>query len=372
MSKSRKIDFFEILKREYMSFLSKKERLFAVFNQNFDLLVRQINKQEYVSEVENFIQELQKVCKNSTIFIQSDIRKFISAFVIVNHKDVVLDVNDTKSLFLYNKGIELLDSFENIFKNNLNPSYINRFFDNFNQYLNIFQQWRMGDKVKILDKYARSYHQLQDTLTFIEDKDKEENKEAEENPAHTQWKNSLSNLKSKLETQIINIDGQKGLNYVKNLKTPEITPMIRLYEEIEVNMKQAFWDDFEEKVNEGKYEVITPMLKDYRTFLFKLIPNRPDIQKQFDSELDLELLDQMIKNNSVSTEDIYKIIQTLTNYIKMLQAPSDDKDTEEFISNLEKGGDKMGTYLRYFFQNVFQKFEKIVKQINDFVNDFKL
>ena len=355
-----------------MNFLSKKEQLFSEFNLEFDLLVKKIHKQQYVNDVEKFIQEMQKVCQNTTIFIQSDMRKFISAFVIVNHKDIVLDINDTKSLHLYHKSVELLDSFENIFKNNVNPSHVNRFFDNFNRYLNIFQQWRMGDKVKLLDKYARSYHQLQDTLTFIEDKDKEENKEAEENPAHTQWKDSLSNLKVKLETQIKNIDGDKGLNYIKNLKTPEITPLIRLYEEIELNMKDAFWDDFEEKVNDGKYEQITPMLNDYRTFLFKLIPNRPDIQKQFDNELDLALLDQMIKNNSVSHEDIYKIIHTLTNYIKMLQAPADDKDTEKFISNLEKGGDKMGTYLRYFFQNVFMKFEKIIKQINDFVNDFKL
>ena len=78
----------------------------------------------------------------------------------------------------------------------------------------------------------------------------------------------------------------------------------------------------------------------------------------------------MITYKAMSVQTVYDICLTFINYLKMLQAPIDDKENEEWCESITKlfytENIKYSEILPAFFSGIFERLEKIQKQLHEF------
>lgn len=321
---------------------------------NFSVKIR---KQEFRYEMMELLQELAKLGNCNIILLDQDVRQFIASYTMINFD--MFDKTSTKDLDLYYKTKELHENFELIFENN-NKSLITIFFNSYTKYLDIFKQWKEHDEKIILDKSCTQLYKEVDEI---------EKKYDGDNPAEHQLSSSASQLKAKVAKRIRYIGGDRAMRYVND--SPKLKPIESMHLDMEDNMKKAFWDLFEEDVNKNNLEPICTNLDEFKKYLFELLGTTVranTIREEFNQNVDIELIKQMVKNNSLNGAEIYNIMKLLTGYVqKYIQSASEDKDTELILENVYKmmyeQKESLGTVLRYYFQNMFQKLDKTKVQM---------
>lgn len=328
--------------------IKEKKELFD--NQTYDMKV--IQKIQYRYRVCNFLQDLCKYINDKTLITEKDARQFIASFTML--KFDILNLNETRDLQLYYAIKDMHYSFV------INTgSNIQIFLKMFKRYLNIFKEWKAYDEKVLLDKSCtQQYKQLEEM----------EKKFTGDTADEKQLSQSATNLKKKISKRIKQISGEKGLKYVNS--SPQLNPLEVMSLDMEETMKKVYWDMFEEDITKNKLEVIMKVLLDFQKYFYELIGdgvNARKVKKEFETNLDYELIDQMIKKNAMKTEDIYGIINTIITYVKKyIQSSSEDKDTEIFLENVGKmmsNEYQLGKLLRYFFQNIFRKLDTTKIQI---------
>jgi len=333
-----------------MNFL--KERLFSSKNfENWETHFKLIRLNSYRLDVNQLLNDLKfKICPSQTIDSMST-RRFISAHTMIKFN--MLNKNETKDLELYYKSIELIKSFDDIFENN-EDIYIHKFFDNLSDYLETFEKWKEIDEKALADSHlTQQYKEIQVM----------EGKFNGDNPGDKQLRKSATSIKKVYEKQILQIGGEKTLKYIN--ESPKLQPMDIIHIDMGQAMKKAYWDMFEEDINNNNLEGIGKNLDEFRKYMFKLLGNSEkaqEIKNQFDNQMDIDLVKQMIANNVFDSEGIFNIIKTLIHYVKQyIHSASEDKDTEIFLDNVYKKFSEenvqVGSVLRYFFQNIFIKLD---------------
>lgn len=341
--------------------LKEKERLLSknLFS-NWKVFSQLIRKTQYRIDINNLLDNLLKYANiKGIIVIDSDVRKFITSYTMV-HFDM-FDKTSTKDMNLYYKSTELHQKFEDIFSNNLNKENISEFFKKFKEYITAFKEWKEQDEKVLLDK---SCVQQYKEIKVIQQKFSEGT-----TPDEKQLSASASMLKAKMEKRIKQIGGNRAMEYVNN--SPKLNPIDTLHVDMEETMKNAFWDMFEEDLENNNLNPIHTTLSDFRKYLFQLLGNTVranTIKEEFDSKLDLELLKQMIEKGVMDAEKIYNIMQLLTGYVQeYVQSASEDKDTKMIMDNvynmMVEQKKTTGHILRYFFQNMFKKLDKTKIQV---------
>ena len=188
------------------------------------------------------------------------------------------------------------------------------------------------------------------------------------------WCNEIKTLKLNIKKYIHKIGGQNAINLLNNYQIPTITIDQKIYQQVEDNVKKAFWNMFYDNIENKNYIMIPDMLLDVKNMLLKLIPNRSDIHNRFNNEIDIELIKQMVENNAINSDEIYKIMISIIEYIKMLQAPEDDSKTQLFLENINKWFKNEKSYafiLTNYFKQVFLNLEKINKTINQLADSLQ-
>lgn len=340
-----------------MNLLDEKNKL---LNDNlfkdWDLYTKLIKTQKYQDDIMNFLNAL-KMRINQTPVIDYHIsRKFVGAYTMF--KFDMFDKNITKDVELYYITKELIETFEQVFID-VNPN-IELFFTKLTEYLTVFNKWKEQDEKELIDKSCtQQYKEIQVM----------EQKFTGDTPDEQQLSRSASILKHKFEHRIKAIGGLRGLQYVND--SPKLKPLDVMHIDMEENMKKAYWDMFEEDVNNNNLNPIGTNLDDFRKYLFELLGEGNkgnEIKRDFDRTLDLDLIKQMIESNALDAEGIYNIIKSLTWYVKKyVHSASEDEDTQILLNNvykkMEEQKEKTGTILRYFFQNIFIKLDKTKVQI---------
>ena len=325
--------------------------------QNEGQFSRKMMDKNYRTEVQNLLLALLKFSNEKILITEQQTRQFIATFHMMSFD--LFDKHSTKDVYLYYKVKELHNEFHKIFNENLKSSTL--FFKSFKIFLKTFDDWKKHDEKVILDKTCtQQYKEIQ----VMEQKFQDPN-----NPADEQFSSSTSDLKRVFEKRIQRIGGNRAMKYVND--SPKLDPLDVMHLDMEETMKKAFWDLFEQDIKENKLEKIGIMLTDFRKYLFELLGNSKraqKIQEEFDDRLDLDLLNQMIVNNTLNTLEIFNIMKTLCHYVKnYVQSPSEDKDTEIFIENvykkIEEQVEPLSHILRYFFQNLFIKLDKVKVQM---------
>lgn len=342
-----------------MNLLNDKTRLLnkEIFTQSWENCIDHIRNSKFKTDLNKLLTELAKYSTNVNIITLGDTRELVNAFMIVYRKNDILEKNDTNSEFLFYKSKELLDIFDNII--NLNESCISPFFLCFEEYKKIVKAWREGDLPKFIDNYViPEYIGSNNLLESISNKkDKSE--------ADIQYIRATLNHKANIERKISNLSSG-SLQYLHGVETISSEDLLQI--RVNERMKTAFWDIFEETVNKEDYKPIIDRLKEFKDMYYDVVPNRQgkkigdEMKTDFEDNMDIEIVIQMIQSGSMKSNDIFNIIKGLTSRIQEIQAFSEDNDTERMLENVYwmfANEEKLGKILRYFFQNVFKKLSDI-------------
>tara|TARA_B100002049_G_scaffold233240_1_gene213569 strand:- start:2274 stop:3434 length:1161 start_codon:yes stop_codon:yes gene_type:complete len=304
------------------------------------------------------------------------VRKFLTCYIVVCFPDFVFnnEIKDVDDLQLKNLSNKISILFNNILNYTNDDEHkvnsdvkMQEFKIELDNFIIFFDRWKKKDVIKVLLPFANSYYELNDTLALVT-----KNQQEPVTDDIKIWKSEIEKQKNKILKHVKNIDGDDAVTFVKNYQPPKLIIDDKVYEQIERTMKKAYWDKLKEDIENDDFSMITPLLTDVRTMIFQLIPNRPDLREEFDSKIDLELVKQMITHKAMDVKTVYSIALTLIEYLKTLQAPIDDRDTQEWcdsITNLFYTENiSYADILPAFFSGMFQRLEKIKQQLHDFYN----
>ena len=336
----------------------------------FDSFTKIIRNKFILRDFASFLSPLLNINEKKKLNIST--RKFMTSFVIISFPEYIFSnqVKDADDLTLKNLAIELTDIFNlNLNKDNPDEKELDLIKITYTKFSSFFDKWKKKDVVKTILPFANSYSQLNETLVDIEASGTEETDDIR------LWREEIKKQQDKILQQVKRIDGENAVNFVKNYQPPKIKLDDKIYKQITQTVKRAYWDKFKEDLDSGDFSLVISLLKDVRKIIFSLIPNRSDLQEQFNNKLDYELIEQMINHNAMKVEDVYNISIALIEYVKMLQAPIDDKDTEEWCNSITdlfyKETITYGEILPAFFSGVFERLEKIKERLIEFYKDIE-
>lgn len=103
-----------------------------------------------------------------------------------------------------------------------------------------------------------------------------------------------------------------------------------LSEQIEKNMKQAFYDLIDENTNSEKpdFDWIVNLYVEIKEKLKYYLKKDSDTYKSIDESFDVEIFSQMIRNDVFSQESMIKLVDNTFYWIKYLGAPYRDQDID--------------------------------------------
>ncbi len=315
--------------------------------------------------------DLEKIRKSNLL-----VRKFLTCYIVVCFPDFVFnnEIKDVDDLQFKNLSNKISILFNNILNYTNDDEHkvnsdvkVQEFKIELDNFIVFFDKWKKKDVIKVLLPFANSYYELNDTLALVT-----QNQQEPVTDDIKIWKSEIEKQKNKILQHVRRIDGDDAVSFVQNYQPPKLMIDDKVYEQIEKTMKKAYWDKLKEDIENEDFSMITSLLIDVRDMIFQLIPNRQDIREEFNGKCDLELVEQMITQKAMDVKTVYSIALMFIEYLKMLQAPIDDKDTQEWcdgITNLFYTENiTYGDILPAFFSGMFKRLEKIKQQLYDFYN----
>ena len=345
-----------------MDLLKDKILLFdrLLLNNDWGTFSKEIRSFEYRNKVYSLLNKLSNIVgeKKLIIILEQDVRKFITSYTMIKFE--LLNKISTKDINLYYVILDMHKKFDDIFYNKVEDKYIFDFFKIYNDFLKAFKEWKEYDQKQLLDKTCtQQYKQIKVMeKTFKGD-----------TPDEKQLSSSSRKLRQKIEKRIKQIGGDNALQYVNT--SPQLKPLDALSLDMEEHMKKAYWDMFEDEVSKNNFEPICKNLDEFRKYLFSLLGKTVranTIREEFDNNVDLKIIKQMIRNGNITSPEIYNIVKLLTKYVQQyIQSISEDKDTQMILDNVYKKinekKDSLAIILRYYFQSIFEKLDKTKVQI---------
>jgi hypothetical protein len=140
--------------------------------------------------------------------------------------------------------------------------------------------------------------------------------------------------------------------------------------------EKAFWTLFTEALKRFESNTLTPQdimwitdtLQEILTLLNSLTPNNPFILQENNDSIDILLIKQRIENNILDPSYLNSLVYFIVKRIQLLQSPSEDSDTLNWLSIITQLLDFPCHYydfLPIFFEKVYSKIYKIKSQLND-------
>ena len=104
----------------------------------------------------------------------------------------------------------------------------------------------------------------------------------------------------------------------------------KITEQIEKNMKQAFYDLIDQNTNSEKpdFDWIVNLYVEIKEKLMHYLKKDSDTYKSVDESFDVEIFSQMIRNDVFSQESMIKLVDNTFYWIKYLGAPYRDNDID--------------------------------------------
>jgi len=148
----------------------------------------------------------------------------------------------------------------------------------------------------------------------------------------------------------------------------------KLNKQIEDNFKKAFFDLLKQKVAENPpdYDWITKLYTEIQVKLKKLLKPTNPLYKEIEEHMDIQLFDQMIRNNAFNGVDFYNLINYVFELIKKLGSPARDNlanSKKEEILNIMKNGGKFSDIVPIFIKNanecidfIYTDIQKLLKK----------
>jgi hypothetical protein len=367
------------LKKKMINFYNLELQEKAPF---FSRISRIITKKETINATTSLLNTINSLClgnklsrsKDKRFFLtQKHARIFLSSYVGIYHQHVLTsedDISDDKNAYEFQqKSKKIINTLTRIYNScviNYNEFmlklYIEKFIRLFSEYEMAFTLWKEIDEKKILDELMIVYIEL---LEY-----KEGNAEGE-----TQH---ISNELNSVKEKILKLNGNDGIKLLEHnidLYYKYKDNMKNLYKNIYDSIHRAFWDDLKAKIYNipPDYSVIIPLLTDIKTLLIQCVPSRIDLKSEIDEIIDIEYIENMIKDNAIEDQYVENLAGFILTQVKTFQARSEDEDTEEIqnytngifrrlklVELMEERVDIYADFFPYFFKKIFKKLEDII------------
>lgn len=333
--------------------LSQKKKKLLNYNELLRLTFEDLNKRiankNYVIEITDFLNDTMKNINSLYRFNSKTTKVFLLSYVILFHTNIINDRKDdfAKKMTLYSSDV--VYSFEEMYENNLSIKTYETFKENLDKYFIFFKKWKERDALILIRPMLQSCFTID---TYIEQLEKKENTETEIL--------SLKDNLSKIVNNIKIIGGPKGLEFYKSKKLPIFIDE-KIFTDTEKVVRRAFWDVFEENIKEKNHKQVPELLKDIKKLIQDMVNNKTFID-DFDNNININYIESIIDTEHFNMENIKKYFYYLISKLEKMQPPSEDKVTKIFLNNINKminKKEKNEKILRYFFENYFQKLEKI-------------
>jgi len=110
--------------------------------------------------------------------------------------------------------------------------------------------------------------------------------------------------------------------------------------------------------------------EEIRDRLISFTPRRQDLVEQIKEAMDVELFDQMLRNNAYDGQQIYNLVQFVFDKIKSLEAPARNNSTNALLAELEaKMADSSTTFSSFvpmFLRHAHTKLDEIRSDIQNY------
>lgn len=336
-----------------MTLFQKKLKLLnynELLRLTFEDLNKRIVNKGYIIEVTDFLNDTMKNVNTLYRFNIKTTKVFLLSFVILFHTDIINNRKDdfAKRMTLYSS--DLVYSFEEMYEKKLSIRTYETFHENLEKYSIFFEKWKARDALILIRPMLQTCYTIE---TFIEQLKKKENVEREE------ILNLEQNL-SKLLHNIKLISGENGLEFFKSKKIPIFIDE-KIFTDTEKVVRRAFWDVFEENIIEKNHKQVPELLKDIKELIKDIVKDEIFIN-DLDININIEHISSIIDTKDFIIDNIKKYMYYLITKLEKIQQPSEDETTTMFLENINKmieNEEKIEKILRYFFENYFQKLEKI-------------
>ena len=333
--------------------LFKKKLKLLNYNELLRLTFEDLNKRiankDYVIEVTDFLNDTMKNLNSLYRFNTKTTKVFLLSFVILFHTDIINNRKDdfAKKILLYSG--DLVYSFEEMYEKKLSIKTYETFNENLEKYFIFFEKWKARDALILIRPMLQTCFTID---TYIEQLEKKEDTEKEIL--------SLKRNLSKLLHNIKLIGGQQALEFFKNKKLPIFVDE-KIFTDTEKVVRRAFWDVFEENIMEKNHKQVPELLKDIKELIKDIVKDETFVN-DLDIHINIEHISSIIDTEDFIIDNIKNYMYYLITKLEKIQQPLEDKNTTMFLENINKmieKEEKMEKILRYFFENYFQKLEKI-------------
>lgn len=361
------------------------------FNSNdFDKFIEIINNKKHINTFTLFLNGLNKIIKNNTKLTPYTIKCFLSIYTFIYYP-TIMNLNPQLKI---NKDIINMSNILNIlFKNILKcfkqdksleltlkqNELVSFFFIKFNNYLQLFQEWKLIDIEAIFFNLAISIFDMEQEFNqLINDKTDPEILKLTQT--------EITNETEHMYERALTIDNTNGKNkvinyynfikYKHNEKKDTDTLLETLSLQLEKSIKKAYWDILESDLSETppKIDNLIIKLTELKHLIKICIPNRPDIHTEIDTNLDIEFIKHKINSEIFDYEELLKYTKYIFDKLKQLQSRDEDQSTKEFeqtINIMIEEELPIATILKHFLKYVFQKFENIYIHKNQFMQNIQ-
>lgn len=218
---------------------------------------------------------------------------------------------------------------------------------------NKFFKWKKKDIEYQLEYYASCYYEYQEIL----------NKNYSDI-----YNKEVKKLQNKLKEKIIKF--QNGEEFLKKYKTI-FDEKLKLEKQILLakltkTMKDAFWNNLQNDLEQQNLTQIPDLLKDINTSL-KLLINNKTYKENIDEHIDYQFIKQLIEKNQFKHNNIFNLGNFILTCLQELGMAENDNEIEElkkWLLNEKVNKDfKLSIFLPKFFKEVMERIEKIQLRI---------
>ena len=148
-------------------------------------------------------------------------------------------------------------------------------------------------------------------------------------------------------------------------------------DEIKETYQKAFFDLLEERVSdkEPAYDWIVKLYLEIKMKLLKITSKNSKLAMEINNTMDLQLFEQMIRNNAFDGNDFYNLINFVFDMCLKLQSPQRDEDTNNRrneVLDIMKNGGTYAQIMVKFIKNANICIDFIYEDIINLSREFKL
>ena len=156
------------------------------------------------------------------------------------------------------------------------------------------------------------------------------------------------------------------------LKKADQEALQKMREQWTIMAEKAFCDLLEERVarDPPDYDWITKLYEEIRNKLTKILKKGSHLRVEIEDCMDIEIFDQMIRNEVFKYDDFYNLINYTFEKCKQLGSSGRDKETDaklkEIMDHMYGGNATFATIMPLYIKNINTCIDKMYEDLGNF------